>query len=1725
MTSPATGALNGGGLTSPLLVNANGATTKKAGIEDKYWVAADEAERRAARESGGEDGRPLLFRTYKLRSAILHPYRALILVRLIAVVLFFVWRIRHNDSNVMWFWTISVAGDAWFGFSWLLNQLPKFNPVKSIPDLAALKHHYDLPDGTSKLPGIDVFVTTADPVNEPILCTMNSVLSILAADYPVDRYACYVSDDSGALILYEALVEVANFAALWVPFCRKHSIEPRAPESYFALEVLKQTEHGPEGFMNEYKRVQMEYNDFKMRLDNLSDTIRKRSDEYNSKRTSEGDAKATWMANGTQWPGTWIDPTKNHNKGHHVGIVKVVLDHPSHGHHQCPEVIDGNTGVQLPMLVYVSREKNPSYDHNQKAGALNAQLRVSALLSNAQFIINFDCDHYINNSEALRAAVCFMLDQREGDNIAFVQFPQRFDNVDPSDRYGNHNRVFFDGTMLALNGLQGPSYLGTGCMFLRIALYGIDPPHYRPDNITAKSNKFGESKSFLDSVSQAIKQERPITPPPIDDAFVTEMEMVVTASYDKGTDWGKGVGYIYDIATEDIVTGFRIHGQGWRSMYCTMEHEAFCGTAPINLTERLHQIVRWSGGSLEMFFSHNNPLIGGQRVQLLQRVSYLNMTIYPVTSIFILLYALCPVMWLVPYEVHIQRPFTIYVVYLLIIIMMIHIIGWFEMKWAGVTWMDYWRNEQFFMIGSMSAYPAALLHMAKKLLTKKDIHFRVTSKQTTTDTDDKFADLYEMRWVPMLIPTFFVLVANVGAIGVAMGKAVVYMGVWTMAQKTHAGLGLLFNVWIMVLLHPFALAIMGRFAKRPIILVALLPLVWATAAIYNGIGARSPSTTPVQRRLAMAAAVTRRIHASLHVEHSNGVGNGESLHNSAGAYSPVAKRISDAKDSDVWVAVEEGDVSGAGTGNSSRAVLFRTMKVKGSILHPYRFLILVRLIAIVAFFTWRIKHKNQDGVWLWYMSMVGDVWFGFSWLLNQLPKLNPIKRVPDLTAIRDQYDSSKLPGIDVFVTTVDPVDEPILYTVNSILSILATDYPVEKYACYLSDDGGSLIHYEAMFEVAKFAELWVPFCRKHRIEPRAPENYFGVKRRPYIGTMQEEFKSDHRRVRREYEEFKVRIESLFTTIHQRSEVYNSKNGKEHGMKGTWMADGTLWPGTWFEPAENHRKGQHAGIVQVILNHPSHKPQLGLSASIDNPFDFSNIDMRLPMLVYLSREKRPGYNHQKKAGAMNVMLRVSALLSNAPFIINFDCDHYISNSQAFHGTMCFMLDPSFGQNTAFVQFPQRFDDVDPTDRYANHNRVFFDGTMLSLNGLQGPSYLGTGCTFRRVALYGMEPPRWRVDNIKVTRKIKEFGKSTLFINSMLDAANQDRSITPMLFEQSINDELTALMSCAYEDGTSWGRDVGWVYNIATEDVVTGFRMHRQGWRSMYCSMEPAAFRGTAPINLTERLLQILRWSGGSLEMFFSHSNAFLAGRRMHPLQRIAYLNMSTYPIVTVFILAYNLFPVMWLISEQFYIQRPFGTYILYLITIIAMIHVIGMFEVKWASITLLDWCRNEQFYMIGSTGVYPTAVLYMVLKLITGKGIYFRLTSKQTEASSNDKFADLYVVRWVPLLIPTIAVLVVNVAAVGLAIGKAATWGWFTEQAQHALLGMVFNVWILVLLYPFGLGIMGQWGKKPIILFIILVMAIGAVAITHVTFHAAYQTTWSEIANSVSNAKSVTGSSG
>ncbi|GMH28268.1 hypothetical protein Nepgr_030111 [Nepenthes gracilis] len=373
-------------------------------------------------------------------------------------------------------------------------------------------------------------------------------------------------------------------------------------------------------------------------------------------------SKATWMSDGTYWPGTWFEPSPDHSKGDHAGILQVMSKPPE------PDPVMGNpdekridfTGVdiRLPMFVYVSREKHPGYDHNKKAGAMNALVRASAILSNGPFILNLDCDHYIYNSLAIREGMCFMMD-RGGDRICYVQFPQRFEGIDPSDRYANHNTVFFDGNMRALDGLQGPVYVGTGCLFQRYALYGFHPPRaneytgmfgqykQQAPNIQAQSldqedqesemqplashpdlklsKKFGNSTMFTESIAVAEFQGRPLADhisvknglapgalllprPPLDAPTVAEAVAVISCWYEDKTEWGTRIGWIYGSVTEDVVTGYRMHNRGWRSVYCITKRDAFRGTAPINLTDRVHQVLRWATGSVEIFFPETIPL-------------------------------------------------------------------------------------------------------------------------------------------------------------------------------------------------------------------------------------------------------------------------------------------------------------------------------------------------------------------------------------------------------------------------------------------------------------------------------------------------------------------------------------------------------------------------------------------------------------------------------------------------------------------------------------------------------------------------------------------------------------------------------------------------------------------------------------------------------------------------------------------------------------------------------------------------------------------------------------------------------------------------------------------------------------------------------------------------------------------------------------------------------------
>ncbi|KAF2314611.1 hypothetical protein GH714_027928 [Hevea brasiliensis] len=575
-----------------------------------------------------------------------------------------------------------------------------------------------------------------------------------------------------------------------------------------------------------------------------------------------------------------------------------------------------------------------------------------------------------------------------------------------------------------------------------------------------------------------------------------------------------------------------------------------------------------------------------------------------------------------------------------------------------------------------------------------------------------------------------------------------------------------------------------------------------------------------------------------------------------------------------------------------------------------------------------------------------------------------------------------------------------------------------------------------MAEACSFADLWVPFCRKHNIEPRNPDTYFSLKVDPTKNKSRPDFVKDRRRIKREYDEFKVRINGLPDSIRRRSDAFNAreemkmlKHMRESGadplepikiQKATWMADGTHWPGTWASPAPEHSKGDHAGILQVayffiylffqwdsigvMLQPPSADILMG--GADDKIIDFTDVDIRLPMFVYVSREKRPGYDHNKKAGAMNALVRASAILSNGPFILNLDCDHYIYNCKAVREGMCFMMDRG-GENICYIQFPRDLKALIPLiDMLITILYFLMDKCvpLMACRYMMGPVYVGTGCMFRRFALYGFEPPNpdkyeQKNNNGAETRPLtatdfdpdldlnllpKRFGNSTMLAESIPIAEYQGRPLAdhPAVkygrrpgalrvprepLDATTVAEGVSVISCWYEDKTEWGDRVGWIYGSVTEDVVTGYRMHNRGWHSVYCVTKRDAFRGSAPINLTDRLHQHWKSGGGT-------NNSGISG-----------------------------------------------------------------------------------------TSAHFAAVVQGLLKVIAGIEISFTLTSKSAGDDNDDIYAELYLVKWTSLMIPPIVIAMTNIIAIGFAFIRTIYSTTHNGASSSVELSLASGCWLICIL--------------------------------------------------------------
>ncbi|XP_074319532.1 cellulose synthase-like protein G2 [Silene latifolia] len=600
-------------------------------------------------------------------------------------------------------WLIIIIAELSASTLWLLRQPILWRPVTR----AALIER--LPKD-EKLPGIDVFICTADPKREPTIDVMNTVISAMALDYPTKKLSVYLSDDGGASVTLDGLKEAWEFATWWLPFVRRYNVQTICPRAYFELpqEVSQNLE-----FLEERKLVKEKFDNFEYRV-----RERMQKDEVD-------------QSNATTSP------------YNHPALVQVVNETSVQKVALNPEQID------MPSLVYIAREKRPSQPHNFKAGALNVLLRVSSTMSNSPYILVLDCDMYCNGPTSARKAMCFHLDPSMSSSLGWVQFPHTFHNISDTDIYDSQMRSTWPILYPGMDGLQGPVLSGTNFFIKRQPFYGV---HSSNDMKELKSF-LGSSNEFIKSVSQ-IKKHDSMNGREISSVSLQEAHFLASCTYERDTKWGEKVGFRYKSVVEDVMTGLSLQHQGWTSVYLNPTRPDFLGSATTNLNDLLTQGSRWTAGLLQIGLSKHNPLsIIPSKMSIPQKMVCSWITLFPLDFVFTICCAILPPICFfygIPLYPSVLDPLFIPFAFVFISSNAKHLL---DVIFVSKGSLNSWLNEErIFMVKGVTCYFYGTLECVMSNLGIREAMFIPTNKANEEDTTKWYQmGKYDFRTPTMIL--------------------------------------------------------------------------------------------------------------------------------------------------------------------------------------------------------------------------------------------------------------------------------------------------------------------------------------------------------------------------------------------------------------------------------------------------------------------------------------------------------------------------------------------------------------------------------------------------------------------------------------------------------------------------------------------------------------------------------------------------------------------------------------------------------------------------------------------------------------------------------------------------------------------------------------------------------------------------------------------------------------
>lgn len=162
--------------------------------------------------------------------------------------------------------------------------------------------------------------------------------------------------------------------------------------------------------------------------------------------------------------------------------------------------------------------------------------------------------------------------------------------------------------------------------------------------------------------------------------------------------------------------------------------------------------MRWALGSVEILFSRHCPIWYdyGRGLNRPQRVANISTVVHPLTSLPLVVYCIVPAVCLMSGMFITPSVDSRSIVNYTMLFSSIVITGVLANLWGGIGFSNWWKNEQFWVIGGCSAHLMAVFQGLLKVVFKVDTNFTVTSK-TIGDDDDKFAELNIFRFGYVLL--------------------------------------------------------------------------------------------------------------------------------------------------------------------------------------------------------------------------------------------------------------------------------------------------------------------------------------------------------------------------------------------------------------------------------------------------------------------------------------------------------------------------------------------------------------------------------------------------------------------------------------------------------------------------------------------------------------------------------------------------------------------------------------------------------------------------------------------------------------------------------------------------------------------------------------------------------------------------------------------------------------